>query len=148
MIEKIKKDFKDFKDEAFGILLFGSYVKNEHTKRSDIDICLIGIDKSDIDICLIGIDKDDYLKILKKLGDKYDIKIFEELPLYIKIDIIKNHKVIWGNELEISEYFYKFRKIWRDMEKRIKENQFKSVREKSSLRRRFNGKKKEILGEI
>lgn len=136
MIEKIKKDFKDFKDEAFGILLFGSYVKNEHTKRSDIDICLIGIDK------------DDYLKILKKLGDKYDIKIFEELPLYIKIDIIKNHKVIWGNELEISEYFYKFRKIWRDMEKRIKENQFKSVREKSSLRRRFNGKKKEILGEI
>jgi predicted nucleotidyltransferase len=134
MIEKIKKDFEDFKDKTFGILLFGSYAKNENTERSDIDICLVGVDKNT------------YLNILKKLGNKYDIKIFEELPLYIKIDIIKNHKVIWGNELEVSEYFYKFRKIWRDMEKRIEENQFKSVREKVSLRRRFNGKKKKIFG--
>ena len=134
MIEKLKEDFEEFKDRVFGILLYGSYAKDEYTKRSDIDICLVGVDK------------DTYMEILGKLGNKYDIKIFEELPLYIKIDIIKNHKVIWGNELEVSEYFYKFRKIWRDMEKRIEENQFKSVREKVSLRRRFNGKKKKIFG--
>ena len=132
MIEKIKKDFEEFKDRVFGILLYGSYAKDEYTKRSDIDICLVGVDK------------DTYMEILGKLGNKYDIKIFEELPLYIKIDIIKNHKVIFGDELELSEYFYKFRKIWRDMEKRIRENQFKSVREKVMLRRRFN----EILGKV
>ncbi|AIJ04978.1 hypothetical protein JH146_0127 [Methanocaldococcus bathoardescens] len=134
MIEKIKKDFEEFKDRVFGILLYGSYAKNKYTKRSDIDICLVGVDKNT------------YVEILGKLGNKYDIKIFEELPLYIKIDVIKNHKVIWGNELELSEYFYKFRKIWGDMEKRIRENQFKSVREKVMLRRRFNAKKEEILG--
>ena len=133
MIEKLKKDFEEFKDRVFGILLYGSYAKDEYTKRSDIDICLVGVDK------------DTYMEILGKLGNKYDIKIFEELPLYIKIDIIKNHKVIFGDELELSEYFYKFRKIWRDMEKRIRENQFKSVREKVMLRRRFNAKKEEIL---
>jgi len=32
------------------------------------------------------------------------------------------------------------------MEKRIRENQFNSVREKVMLRRRFNAKKEEILG--
>ena len=133
MIEKLKEDFEEFKDRVFGILLYGSYAKDEYTKRSDIDICLVGVDK------------DTYMEILGKLGNKYDIKIFEELPLYIKIDIIKNHKVIFGDELELSEYFYKFRKIWRDMEKRVRENQFKSVREKVMLRRRFNAKKEEIL---
>ena len=136
MIEKIKKDFEEFKDRVFGILLYGSYAKDEYTKRSDIDICLVGVDK------------DTYMEILGKLGNKYDIKIFEELPLYIKIDIIKNHKVIFGDELELSEYFYKFRKIWRDTENRIRENQFKSVREKVMLRRRFNAKKDEILRKV
>ncbi|WP_423792185.1 nucleotidyltransferase domain-containing protein [Methanocaldococcus indicus] len=134
MLNEVKKDFEEFKDKVFGVLIYGSYIKNEHTKRSDIDICLIKVDK------------DTYFKILGKLGNKYDIKIFEELPLYIKIDIINNHKVIFGDELEISEYFYKFRKIWKDMEKRIKENQFNSVKEKVMLRRRFNAKKEKILG--
>jgi len=32
MIEKIKKDFEDFKKEAFGILLFNSDANNKHTK--------------------------------------------------------------------------------------------------------------------
>ena len=96
MIEKLKEDFEEFKDRVFGILLYGSYAKDEYTKRSDIDISLVGVDR------------DTYMEILGKLGNKYDIKIFEELPLYIKIDIIKNHKVIFGDELELSEYFYKF----------------------------------------
>jgi len=64
------------------------------------------------------------------------------LPLYIQIDIIKNHKVVYGNELELSEYFYQFRKLWKDMEYRIKENQFSTVREKIALRRRANEKAK------
>ncbi|MDK2988166.1 MAG: uncharacterized protein PWQ47_1304, partial [Methanothermococcus sp.] len=83
---------------------------------------------------------------LRKLGGKYDLKIFEELPLYIQINIIKNFKgnVIYGDELELSEYFYKFRKLWRDMEHRIKENTFSSVREKILLRRKFNERIKEF----
>ncbi|HDH44732.1 MAG TPA: nucleotidyltransferase domain-containing protein, partial [Thermococcus sp.] len=62
--------------------------------------------------------------------------------LYIKIEIIRDYKVICGDELEISEYFYHFRKLWKDMEKRIKENQFSGVKEKVSLRRRANEKAK------
>ena len=69
-----------------------------------------------------------------------------ELPLYIQINIIKNFNcnVLYGDVLELSEYFYNFRKLWKDMEHRIKENTFSSVREKILLRRRFNERIKEV----
>ena len=69
------------------------------------------------------------------------MKVFEELPLYIQMDIIKN-RVIYGDKFELSEYFYQFRKLWKDMEHCIKEDQFSSVREKIALRRRANEKAK------
>ena len=134
IIAQLKRDFEEFKDSCLGVVLYGSYAKGTQTKRSDIDVCLIKPKKGT------------YERVLEKLGGKYDVKIFEDLPLYLKIEIIKNYKVIHGNELEISEYFYHFRKLWKDMEKRIKENQFSSVKEKVSLRRRANEKAK-ILGE-
>ena len=130
VLAQLKRDFEEFKDSCLGIVLYGSYAKGTQTKRSDIDICLIKPKKGT------------YERVLEKLGGKYDVKIFEDLPLYIKIEIIKNYKVIHGNELEISEYFYHFRKLWKDMEHRIKENQFSSVKEKVSLRRRANEKAK------
>jgi len=44
---------------------------------------------------------------------KYEIKIFELLPLYLKTDIINNYHVLFGDEPSISEYFFTFRKIWK-----------------------------------
>ena len=130
IIKQLREDFKDFKTSCLAIVLYGSYARGSPTRRSDVDICLIKPKE--------GV----YERVLEKLGGKYDVKIFEDLPLYIQIDIIKNHKVVYGDELELSEYFYQFRKFWRDMEHRIKENQFSSVKEKVSLRRRANEKAK------
>ena len=133
LITEIRQDFREFKDSCMGILLYGSHVKGEATKRSDVDVCLIQPKP--------GV----YEEVLRKLGGKYDVKIFEELPLYVQIDIIRNHVVVYGDELELSEYFYRFRKLWKDMEHRIRENQFESVREKAKLRRRAREKAK-VLG--
>jgi predicted nucleotidyltransferase len=58
------------------------------------------------------------------------MKIFELLPLYIQIEIISNSIVVSGDELELSEYFYKFRKKWKDMKFRYESNQFQSIEEK------------------
>lgn len=64
----------------------------------------------------------------------YDILVFELFPLYMKIQVIENYKVLSGGDpLEISEYFYKYYKIWKDMEKKVKENQFSSIKEKIRL---------------
>lgn len=136
VMEHLKKDFRDFKGRCLGILLFGSYVEGEQTKRSDIDVCVVNPSK--------GVLND----ISGKLGGKYDIKVFDNLPLYIKLEIIRHHVVVYGNEANLSEYFYFFRKLWQDMEHRIAENEFKDVTERMRYRRRWLNEKEKILREI
>jgi len=48
--------------------------------------------------------------------EQFNVKIFEDLPLYIKMDIIKHHRIILGDDIELSYYFYWFRKDRFDME--------------------------------
>ncbi|MFV9677834.1 MAG: nucleotidyltransferase domain-containing protein [Methanosarcinales archaeon] len=136
VMEHLKKDFRDFKGRCRGILLFGSYVEGEQTKRSDIDVCVVNPSK--------GVLND----ISGKLGGKYDIKVFDNLPLYIKLEIIRHHVVVYGNESNLSEYFYFFRKLWQDMEHRIAENEFKDFTERMRYRRRWLNEKEKILREI
>lgn len=121
---EIKEDFEFIKDEVNGVLLFGSAAKGELSTRSDIDIALVnpGTDKV-------------LLKVFARLGGKYDVKIFEDLPLLIKMEIIKHHRAIFGDEVKLSYYFYRFRKEWNDMEYRIKRNQFKSAAEMMNQRK-------------
>ena len=134
LLKSLREDFREFADSCMGILLFGSYAKGEGTKRSDIDVCLVKPEEG-----IFG-------RILCKLGGKYDLKVFEELPFYIRIEVIKNHLRIYSKD-ELDLYFYKQRKIWKDMERRIRENEFKSVEEKIEARKRWLSAKKEILGE-
>jgi len=68
-----------------------------------------------------------------EFDEKYDIKIFELLPLFIQIEVIENYQVLFGDKLDISEYFYHYRKIWEDMANRIESNRFTSVSEKMYL---------------
>ena len=86
-------------------------------------------------------DREENIRIWKsfwgKHPDIYDVKIFELLPLYLKIEIINNYEVLYGDILAISEYFYTFLKIWKDMKFRWKENQFINIKEKlDSIERR------------
>ena len=41
LIEKVINDFSIFRNRFFGILIFGSYVKNYSTPISDIDVCIV-----------------------------------------------------------------------------------------------------------
>jgi len=136
IIEKLKKDFRSFEKECMGILLFGSHAEGKQTKRSDIDVCIIKPLEGVMD------------NIYGKLGGKYDIKVFEKLPLYVKMEIIRHHEVIYGNKLSLSEYFYFFRKLWRGMEHRIAENEFVDFAERMRYRRKWLNEKEKILGEI
>ncbi len=124
MLSDLKSDFEFISDEVEGVLLFGSAAKGELTTRSDIDIALVRPSTRRV-----------LFRVFERVGGKYDIKIFEDLPLHIKMDIIKNHQVIIGDEVELSYYFYRYRKEWQDMEHRVLSNQFKSVREMINQRR-------------
>jgi len=133
----IEIDFEEFCDDTIGILLYGSRTQGRWSERSDIDICIVAPDN-------------DYVmrRINKKLGGKYDVKVFEKMPMYIRIEIIRTHQIIYGDAARIGAYFYRFRRLWADMEPRIRDNRFNSVEERMTLRRRWMREKRTILGEI
>ncbi len=133
LVASLKKDLEFISSEVEGILLYGSHAKGSADTRSDIDICIIKPKKREV-----------LTRILAKVGGKYDIKIFEDLPLYVKMDIIENCQVIHGSEPEISYYFYCFRKKWEDMRYRIMNNRFSSASEMAAARRKWFDAKRQI----
>jgi hypothetical protein len=125
-IDVIRSDLSAFQ-ASFEVILFGSVVEGAFRPESDIDIAILTRTSNKIR----------NIKILKSclehVGTKYDIRVFELFPIYIQISIINHFKVIFGNILEISEYFYQFRKQWDDCKHRMLTNQFDSFRDRLSL---------------
>lgn len=112
-LERLREKFSFLEGKVLGVLLFGSSAKGEATQRSDRDICIVAPDK-------------DPGKVLREIfrnidteKENLDVHIFKELPLRLKIDIIRNYKVIYTPiEPELTEYFYRYRRRWEDQEKR------------------------------
>ncbi len=112
-IKSIEKDFSGFKDRILGILLFGSRADGTQSKRSDIDVCLVaGKDNTNK---LFG----DVLKT--DLTERYDIKIFELMPLKLKGSVLENYRIIWAKDRnELEYYLYKTARIWNDQKAALK----------------------------
>ncbi len=125
----IRSDLAFLRD--YEVVIFGSYASKTANNRSDIDIAVI---------TRIN-DRTRCIKIWKGLLGRappvYDIRIFELLPLQIKISVITNYEMIFGNRLDLSEYFYIFRKMWHDTKHRIEENRFGSAKEQIEVIKRY-----------
>jgi predicted nucleotidyltransferase len=79
-LKGIEKDFEGFKEKTLGILLFGSRAEGTHHARSDIDVCLVAGEYDPDKL---------FQEVLKtNLTAKYDVKIFELLPMKIKGSIL------------------------------------------------------------
>ena len=115
LLEQIYTDFSIIiqKKEILGILLYGSYLMDKETNRSDIDICIIAPNE-DIHQLISFI-----LQKVNVISKKYDVRVFQELPLFIKIHVIENGELVYSaNELDLYEYFYLYRKLWNDQKHR------------------------------
>ncbi len=115
LLKQIKDDFINVldKEKVLGILLFGSYANETQTNRSDVDICVVAPEEDSFNLYSIFLEK---INVVSKL---YDIKFFTELPLYLKIQVIENGILVHSsNELDLYEYFYRFRKLWADQKHR------------------------------
>ena len=115
LIKEIKRDFSLLdREDILAILLYGSLVKDENHSRSDIDICIVAPQCQQREELL----KEIYRKI-DVYTKKYDVRIFERLPLYLQITIIMDHEIIYTKDIyELYEYFYFFRKLWDDQKHR------------------------------
>ncbi len=114
--ESIEKEFSFLfvRKDLLAVLLYGSVVKGEETPRSDIDICIVAPTCKERTGLLREVHRN-----LDVFSKKYDVRIFEELPLYIQIQIIENHQIIYTKDVyELYEYFYYFRKLWEDQASR------------------------------
>lgn len=112
-IEKLKKDLDCYQN--FDIILYGSAIHGGERPNSDIDIVILSHNHDP------QFNQHFWWDHLGKTDSKYDIRIFELLPLHIQNSIIKKYLVIYGNEIDIAEYFYLFRKRWDDMKYRYLE---------------------------
>ncbi len=125
-IDNLAETLKPLK-EKYELVLYGSEVEGGVRPDSDIDI---GVITRETNI-------ETNIKIQKELLGifplNFDVRVFELFPIYIQISIIETYQVIFGDILEISEYFYSFRKKWDDCKHRILSNQFSSYRERLNL---------------
>jgi len=90
-LNKIKEKLEILKKDKsiIAVLLFGSYITNKPYAR-DIDICIVLDNKYT--------KKEIFNKLIKISGsmpDKFDIKIYQDLPLYIKKRILEKNKILF-----------------------------------------------------
>jgi hypothetical protein len=106
---RVARDFEFLKDRVLAVLIFGSKAIEGEEGR-DTDICIVAPE---------GFDIKEVFRQVDVAGKKYDVWLFEELPLYMKMEVIERHEVVFcRNILELYEYFYQFRKLWKDQKRR------------------------------
>ena len=117
--KRYKIDFASLEQvkKVLGVLLFGSGAKGQLNNRSDRDVCIVAPEIREIGE-MRSLLKKVYIN-LDVVGKRYDIWLFEEFSLYMKLQVIENHEVIFCSDLpELYEYFYFYRKIWNDQKHR------------------------------
>lgn len=113
------------------VLIFGSYIHNKNPR--DVDICLVALGKN--------IDLETYGEVTMRAPKCYDITVFEEMPLYIKINVIENNIILFSrDEHELYEYFYRYRKIWRDQKYRNRMTRHDIIKTLESLAIKASGR--------
>jgi predicted nucleotidyltransferase len=91
-----------------GIYLFGSLAEGRSDERSDIDICLVA--GRDLDPVRLQSLAWQYLS-----SDRYDVRIFELLPLYLQIRILAQGILLSSpDQAALCEYLYPWWKRWDD----------------------------------
>ena len=80
LIEEARED-----KEILAVIVYGSYARGEECR--DVDICLV-------------LDEEREVNLVRKIMDymkefDFDFRTFQELPLYIKIRVLKEGKVLF-----------------------------------------------------
>ncbi|HWQ68107.1 MAG TPA: nucleotidyltransferase domain-containing protein [Methanospirillum sp.] len=104
----ILQDLSYFPVVIPGVYLYGSQAEGRADERSDIDICLVS-----------GSDQDPVrfqsLVWRHVSSGRYDIRIFELLPLYMQIRILATGILLSSPDpAALAEYLYPYWKRWDD----------------------------------
>ncbi|MDD1670083.1 MAG: nucleotidyltransferase domain-containing protein, partial [Methanomicrobiales archaeon] len=77
------------KEKVVAILLYGSVARGEEKPLSDIDLCVV---------TERGIHRAERERILVHASPTLDITLFWDLPLPIRFRVLREGKLLWGDE--------------------------------------------------
>ena len=109
-VMEIIRNTEGFENVTF-VMLYGSAARDEMTEDSDIDICIgYKSTKTEDDTEARAGDKNKTdagmfrFRVLTGLsGGKFDIQIFEELPLYVRVEVLKGKLLYAKEESEVYD---------------------------------------------
>jgi len=111
-LDQIRRDLRSL--SSYEAVVYGSYVTGEYARESDIDVAVITRERDGNRNFRIQLD------IWGKVPSPiYDVRVFELLPIRVKASVISRYVVLFGSEPDISEYFYRWRKVWEDVRRRM-----------------------------
>ena len=111
MEQKIKEFIKEIKKnpKIDGVMLYGSYLTSK--KYNDIDLCIF-----------INSSRKEMFNLRKKLlgnaPDNFDIQIFNLLPLYVKVQVLKGKLIYSKNFSKVYNSAIQTIKDYKFFEKR------------------------------
>ena len=106
MIE-IRKAIKPLERLALAIYLYGSQADGTAHEKSDSDLCVVAE----------GDDNELYRQtnLVMSKHPGLDIKLFGELPLYLKKEVMENGKLLYcKGAAELSEYLRFYKRLWNE----------------------------------
>jgi predicted nucleotidyltransferase len=91
ILEKARKD-----KDVLAVTLFGSYARKRTLPSSDIDVCLM-LKPKRLSSLFISNKKLEYLSMV---SSKYDIQIFQQIPVFIRVRILKEGKFLLNKDYD------------------------------------------------
>ncbi len=111
LLASLEKEFAFLKDRVLAVLLYGSHATGDAHRQSDVDLCIVDPDTPTV--------LNEVSRRVDVAGSGYDVYLFEELPLYLQMEVIRSHRVVVCRDIyALHEYFYPYRKRWKDQEHR------------------------------
>ncbi len=83
-------EYSKYDADILAVMLFGSLARDENSKDSDIDICLV-LKPTNYTALILSQKK---LQYLKEFSD-IDVQIYQQVPLYIRKRILKEGKILY-----------------------------------------------------
>ncbi len=113
--DEVRRDFSDAIPLVAGLYLWGSHAEGQAHARSDVDLCIVAGPGVDVTSALRA------AWTSRGMAPRYDVHVFEELPLYLKGEALDRGRLIaTRDELALSEYLRPFRKVWEDQRRRAR----------------------------
>jgi len=92
IVEKARKD-----TDVLAVILFGSYSRKELKSLSDVDVCIV-LQPRKFDNLFMTNKRLEYLDLVP---DRYDIQIFQQLPVFIRVRILKDGKLLLDKDYNL-----------------------------------------------